>query len=438
MITKPKKKPSPYLIILLGFFGVIAVGTALLLLPFSTRGGIRFEDALFISASSVCITGLTPLNIAETFTGFGQAVICILIQVGGLGFVTVGMTIIALLGGRAGLLGKRLISETLGASGKLDYKRFLFRAVLITAIMETFGFIINLIALRNDYTGGKLVWVSLFHAVSSFNNAGLDLFGSGMLPYSGNVLLILNTALLTIVGGLGFIVIIDIFAAKRWRRFSVHTKVVLVITPLLLSIGALLLWVGELGNPETDMNLLNAFFMSTMARTCGFATQDIGKWRNSSLCVLNMLMFIGAGPVSTGGGIKCTTFFVFLAGLLGMLRGRPTIVFHREVSRETLIYAMFVTMVAVIYAVLTGTLIAVCEPACSLTFIFTETISALANVGLSAGITPTLSVGSKLLLTLAMYLGRIGFMTALLVFKRRWNRRQDESVRYVQADIVIG
>ncbi len=430
----PRKKLSPYLVILLGFLGVIAVGTGLLLLPFSTKEGISFVDALFLAASSVCITGLATVNVAGTFTGFGQAVICLLIQVGGLGFVTIGMTVISLFGGKAGLSGKRLISETLGSSGKLNYKRFLFRAVLITAVMETLGFLINLIALRNDYSGGKLVWLSLFHSVSAFNNAGLDLFGEGMLPFSNNVLLILNTAVLAIVGGLGFIVIIDILSAKRWRKFSVHSKVVLVITPILLVSGTFLLWFSEWGK----IDFLNAFFMSAMSRTCGFATQNLGGWKSSSLCIINILMFIGAGPVSTGGGIKCTTFFVFLAGLLAMLRGKPTIVFHREISRETLTYAMFVATVATIYAVLTGTLVSVFDPDLSLAFIFTETISALANVGLSAGITPMLSTGSKLLLCLAMYLGRIGFMTALLVFKRRWNRGQDESVRYVQADIVIG
>ncbi len=433
-----RKKLSPYLIILLGFLGVVAIGTGLLLLPVSTYNGISFVDALFLSTSSVCITGLATVNLSETFTGFGQAVICILIQVGGLGFVTIGMTVISLLGGKVGLSGKRLISETLGSSGKLNYKRFLLRAVLITVIMEALGFNINLIALRSSYSGGKLIWISLFHSVSAFNNAGLDLFGNGMLSYENNVLLILNTSVLTIVGGLGFIVIIDMLSAKRWKRFSVHSKVVLVITPILLLTGTLCLWLSELDNPFSDMDLLNAFFMSTMARTCGFATQDISQWKGASLCVLNMLMFIGAGPVSTGGGIKCTTFFVFFAGLLGMLRGKPTIVFHREISRETLIYAMFVTFVGFLYAFFTATLISVFDPTLSLTFIFTETISALANVGLSAGITPLLSVGGKLLLCLAMYLGRIGFMTALLVFKRRWNRGQDESVHYVQADIVIG
>ena len=200
------------------------------------------------------------------------------------------------------------------------------------------------------------------------------------------------------------------------------------------SLGTFLLWFSEWGK----IDFLNAFFMSSMARTCGFSTQDLSQWNGASLCILDVLMFIGAGPVSTGGGIKCTTFFVFLAGLLALLRGKPTVVFHREISRATLTYAMFVTVVGIIYAFLIMTLISVCDPQLSLTFIFTETVSALANVGLSAGITPQLSVMSKLILAAAMYLGRIGYMTALFVFKRRWNRSNGDSVRYVQADIVIG
>lgn len=429
-----RRRLSPYFVILTGFLALILAGSFLLVLPISTRGGISYVDALFLSASSVCITGLSTVNVASTFTGFGQAVICLLVQVGGLGFVTIGMTILSMLGMRTGLSGRRLVEETLGSSARLDYRRFLRCAVLITLVLEGFGFAVDLIALRNIYSGGKLVWISLFHAVSAFNNAGLDLFGNGMIPFSGNVLLILNTSFLTIVGGLGFVVLIDLLFCLRGKKTGVHTRIVLIVTAVLLSAGTLLLWWSEHGK----MDLLNAFFMSAMARTCGFATQDIGQWNNASLCVLNLLMFIGAGPVSTGGGIKCTTFFVFFAGILGLLKGKPTIVFHRKISRETLIYAMFVTVVGVIYAFVTGTLLCAFEPEIPLSSILTETVSALANVGLSTGITPILCTGSKIILSIAMFLGRIGFMTALLVFKRRWNRAEDDSIRYVYAEIIIG
>lgn len=430
------RKISPYLIILFGFFAIILAGFVLLLLPISTEEGIRPEDALFVSASAVCITGLSPVNLSETFTGFGQAVIAILIQVGGLGFVTVAMTAVAMLGFRLGISNKLLLDETLGSSGRLDYRKFLLRAVMFTFLFEILGFIVNLIALCGDYSGGKLVWLSLFHAISAFNNAGFDLFGGSLAPFSGNVVLLLNTSLLTIVGGLGFVVINDIFCVRRWHRFTVHTKIVLVMTPALLLIGTLLIFFSEWGK----IDFLNAFFMSAMARTCGFSTQQLENWNSTSLCILDLLMFIGASPVSTGGGIKSTTCFIFLAAIAALLRGKPTTAFHRRISREAIIHAMLVSLVAILYVFFTGTLLCVFQGgdvALALP-LFTEAVSALANVGFTAGITPTLTVASKLLLTLAMYAGRVGFMTILLVFKRRWNRREDDAVRLVDAEIIIG
>ncbi len=427
-----KKRFSPYFVILIGFFALILVGFCLLLLPISTTDGIKPEDALFVSASAVCITGLSPVTLSETFTGFGQAVIALLVQVGGLGFVTIAMTAIAILGMKLGISNKLLLDETLGTGGRLDYRRFLFRAVLITFISETIGFILNLIALRNDFSGGELVWVSLFHSISAFNNAGLDIFGgSGMTLYSSNVLLLINTSLLTIVGGLGFIVFNDVFCARRWKRFSVHTKIVLVMTPILLLAGTLVFYFSEWGK----IDFLNAFFMSAMSRTCGFSTQDLSGWNNASLCFLNLLMFIGAGPVSTGGGIKCTTCFVIFAALFAMLRGRHTIAFHRHVPHRAVIYAMFVTIVALIYAFVTGTILCAAEPEISMAFLFTETVSALANVGFSAGVTPLLGVAGKLVLTVAMFMGRVGFMTVLLVFGKK---RKETGVRYIDADIITG
>lgn len=427
-----KLKLSPYFVILAGFFLLAIAGFLLLLLPVSTKTPIAAVDAFFLSVSALCITGLSSVDLASTFTGFGQAVIALLIQVGGLGFVTIAMTAIAMIGSRLGIVNRLLVDETLGANGRLDYRKFLIRVILITVIAEGIGFLLNLIALRGEYAGGKLVWLSLFHSVSAFNNAGLDLFG-GMTRYQDNVLLLLNTSFLTIAGGLGFIVIIDIIYARRWKKFTVHTKVVLIMTFALLTLGTLLLMLTEWGK----LDFLNAFFMSAMARTCGFSTQDLGSWSNASLCVINLLMFIGAGPASTGGGIKCSTCFVFLASLYALVRGKHTTVFRRRISHEALIHAMIVTVIAFVYAFTTGTVLCALEPALPLTFLFTETVSALANVGFSAGITSSLTVGSKLMLALAMYVGRVGFITVLLACRRHW-KRVESAVRYPEADIIIG
>lgn len=434
-MKRKSKHISPYVVILLGFLALVICGCLLLLLPISTTSGISFADALFLSASSVCITGLSSVSLATDFTYFGQAVIGLLVQLGGLGFVTVGMTVACMLGMRLGIAGKRLVDETLGSDGGLDYRKFLFRAVMITLIVELFGFILNLIALRGEYSGGKLVFVSLFHAVSAFNNAGLDLFGEGgMIRFSGNTLLLISTALLTIAGGLGFIVVNDILCVRRWRKFTVHTKIVLVLTPVLLLFGTIFFFFSEWGR----IDFMNAFFMSTMARTCGFSTQDLSTWNNASLCILDLLMFVGAGPASTGGGIKCTTLFVLIAGVVSLVRGKPAIVFHRRITTETIIRAMTVTVMASFYVFLTGTLLCILEPTISGTFLFTESISALANVGFSAGITAELCAASKIILTVAMFVGRVGFLTVLLVFRKRWNRSGEEDIRCITADVVIG
>lgn len=431
-----RRKISPYLVIVVGFFALILLGFGLLMLPVSVKEGVSLKavDAFFLSASSVCITGLSPVNLIETFTGFGQAVIAVLVQVGGLGFVTIAMTVIAMMNIRLGMTNRMLINETLGSSGRLDYRRFLLRAVAMTAVCEILGFIFNIIALRHDYSGGMLVWVSLFHSISAFNNAGLDLFGGGMLRFSNNVFLLLNTSWLTIVGGLGFIVLNELLTVRRWKKFSVHTKIVLTMTPTLLIGGTLLIYLSEWGK----IDFLNAFFMSTMARTCGFSTQDLTQWNTASLCFLNVLMFIGAGPASTGGGVKITTFFVFTAVILALVRGKPTSAFHRRIRPDSVIHALLLGAVGLTLTFLIGTSLCALHPEIRLDFLFTETISALANVGFSANVTASLSTAAKLILSFAMFTGRIGFMTLLLVFKRRWNRRENTGVRLVEADVIIG
>ena len=431
-----RKLSNPHFNIVFGFLGLIAVGCVLLLLPFSTKDGISFVDALFVSASSVCITGLTPVVVASTFTAFGKTVIVCLIQIGGLGFTTVAMAMFAMLGLRLGISEKYLVQETLGNTPQLDYKKFLLRAVIITATAEIVGFFLNLIALRNDFSGWKLVAVSLFHAVSAFNNAGIDVFGdASMTAFSGNVLLLLTTALLTIVGGLGFLVINDLCGIRRRpRRISVHTKLVLIVTAVLLTVGTLGIFFSEWGK----VDFLNAFFMSAMTRTCGFTSQNLGEWNSATISLTNLLMWIGAAPASTGGGIKCTTFFVICAACVAFVRGKPVVVFGRRVEKETVLRAMIASFFSLACIFCCSTVICAIEPELTGEAILTETVSAFSNVGLSTGITGSLCAGSKILLTVAMFTGRIGFLTVLATMRRRWNRGEDESIRYVKAEIMIG
>lgn len=429
------KSRSPYLYIFLGFLGFILAGCGLLCLPFATTDGISFIDALFVSTSAVCITGLSPVVLSTTFTAFGKVVICLLIQLGGLGFVTVAMFVFSLLGFKLGISDKFLVQETLGSTPHLDVKKLIVRVILISAIAETIGFFINLIAFRDDFSGGELVAVSAFHAVSAFNNAGFDIIGANsLIDHSDNVLLLVNTSLLTIVGGLGFIVINDVFTNLRWKKFCVHTKIVLAVTPALLLLGTLGFFFSEWGK----IDLLNAFFMSAMTRTCGFASQNLGEWNNASLLLANFLMFVGAAPASTGGGSKCTTLFVILVALVAYVKGKPPAAFYRRFEPMTVFRALLIFLLSSILVFTAGTVICALQPDLLAIHVATETVSAFATVGLSAGITSSLTAASKAILCFVMFMGRIGLLTALMIFRKRWNRNEDESIRYVKAEILIG
>ena len=305
----------------------------------------------------------------------------------------------------------------------------------ITEDVEGIGFCINLIALCGDYSGIQLVGYSAFQSISAFNNAGFDLFGAtSLIAFDDNALLLLNTAFLTIVGGLGFLVINDIFTIRRRKRLAEHTKLVLCITAGLLTLGTVGFLLSELGK----IDFLNAFFMSAMTRTCGFTSVDLSQWSNASILLADFLMFIGAGPASTGGGIKCTTFFIVCAAAIAFVRGKPVVIFHRGIGKDLVARCMLITLFAAACVFVAGTCICALDPEYSTAHVFFETISAFANVGLSAGITADLSVGSKVILCLSMYIGRIGFITALMVLRKRWNRGDDETIRCAPAEILVG
>lgn len=429
------KSTFPYLYIATGFFVLVLAGSVLLVLPISTKQSISYIDALFLSVSSVCITGLSPVVVTSTFTTFGKGVILALIQLGGLGFTTVAVSVLAILGVRLGISEKFLVEETLGSGKKLNYRLFLRRAVLITLVAETTGFILNLIALSGTYTGWRLVGTSLFHSVSAFNNAGIDVFGDGsMVPVKTNGLLMFTTAMLTIVGGLGFLVINDVISTRRMRLYSVHTKIVLSITPILILGGGLGLYFSEWGK----IAFQDALFLSVMSRTCGFTVCDLSEWNNASLLFLNFLMLTGGAPASTAGGVKCTTLFVLIVATVSFVRGKPMNVFHREIKMQTAFRAFLITLFFLLIIFCTGTIVCALEPEIPLAYVFTETVSAMANVGLSAGITAQLSVVSKLLLCLCMFIGRIGCMTLFMLFKKNNYTGRDRSVRFPEAEVIIG
>ena len=299
----------PARLIALGFASTILLGTLLLLMPFSIRSGITVQpvDALFSATSAVCVTGLLPGDTADTFTPVGQAVMAVLIQIGGLGITSIGMGLALAAGRRISLRERTLIREAMNVSSLEGMVRLGRAIIKLTLAFELAGVIPIFAVFAQDYPPLKELGLSVFHSISSFNNAGIDILGGGrsLTPYRDNVLLNLSTCFLIISGGIGFLVMVDVVKCRfRFRKFTLHSKVVVTTTAFLLAAGTLLLKFTD------PLSWLTAFFLSVSARTAGFATLDLGTLSNAGLFTILILMFIGASPGSTGGGIKISRIII--------------------------------------------------------------------------------------------------------------------------------
>ena len=299
----------PARLIALGFASTILLGTLLLLMPFSIRSGITVQpvDALFSATSAVCVTGLLTVDTADTFTPVGQAVMAVLIQIGGLGITSIGMGLALAAGRRISLRERTLIREAMNVSSLEGMVRLVRAIIKLTLAFELAGVIPIFAVFAQDYPPLKALGLSVFHSISSFNNAGIDILGGGrsLTPYRDNVLLNLSTCFLIISGGIGFLVMVDVVKCRfRFRKFTLHSKVVVTTTAFLLAAGALLLKFTD------PLSWLTAFFLSVSARTAGFATLDLGTLSNAGLFTILILMFIGASPGSTGGGIKISRIII--------------------------------------------------------------------------------------------------------------------------------
>ncbi len=435
------KKQSPVRIIALGFLATILLGSVLLSLPFSVREGIslRYIDALFTSTSAVCVTGLITVDAGTTFTPVGQTILALLIQIGGLGVSTIGAGIILAVGRKINLKGLSVIKEGSNLSSRKGLKKFVIDIFITTIIIELIGAILSFIVFIEDMNFVSALGVSIFHSIASFNNSGFDILGGinpsfkgqSLIPYQNNVLLNLTTSGLIILGGIGFLVIRDLLNNKfKWKKLSMHTKVVLIMSGILLVCGMLLLKLTE-GN---NISWLGAFFFSVSARTAGFSTYAINTFSYAGLLVLIILMFIGASPGSTGGGIKTTTFFAILQGIRASATNKSEKAFHYSMPKDAFKKASVITILG-IFIVLFATLgISILEPHLRLIDVLLEATSAFGTVGLSTGITGGLSAGSKFIFILTMYIGRLGPLTIASI----WNFSRKETFSYPEGNISIG
>ena len=431
MIRFLKKQP-PGRLIALGFAAVILIGSALLMLPISIRPGVEvaYIDALFTSTSAVCVTGLIAVDAYDNFTVFGQAVLAGLIQIGGLGVTSVGVGLILAAGRRVSIKGRSLVKEALDVDSFQGMVRLIQWVLKVTLCFEGAGAVLSFLTFSQDYPLPRALWTSVFHSVAAFNNSGFDILGGmqNLIPYQSDVLLNLVTCALIIFGGLGFLVMLDIRRAGSFRKLTFHSKVVITTTAALLAVGTLLLKATE------DMTWLGAFFHSVSARTAGFSTYSMGELTNAGLFTLILLMFIGASPGSTGGGIKTTTFFALMQQVRAVFTKKKPGGFHRTLPGEAIDKAGVIALLSVVVVCVGTFLLCVLEPELDFVRLLFEEVSAFGTVGLSTGITPDLSVASKLVLIFTMYIGRLGAFTLFSL----WIDRPDPSIRYTEEMITIG
>lgn len=427
------KKQSPARIIAGGFALVILLGSLLLMLPCSIREGVqlRYIDALYTSTSAVCVTGLIAVDAGDTFTPLGQGILAGLIQIGGLGVTSIGAGVILLMGKRVNLKGRNLIKESMNLDSGKGTIKFLKSVFLTTLAFELTGAALSFLVFIRDYPPLRALGISLFHSVAAFNNSGFDILGNyqNLIPYRDSVLLNLVTCGLIFFGGIGFLVIREVIQKRfRWKTFSMHTRVVLSVSGVLILVGTLLLKLTE------EVSWLGAFFHSVSARTAGFSTYSLGEFTNAGLLVLIILMFIGASPGSTGGGIKTGTFFALLQGIKSAATNHSEKAFRYALPPDSFRKAAVITLLAVT-VVLTGSFcMVVMEPQLDFIDILFEVTSAFGTVGLSTGITTGLCDGSKLLSILIMYIGRLGPLTVASL----WHFTNGERISYPEGNIAIG
>ncbi|TJX13035.1 Trk family potassium uptake protein [Tissierella creatinini] len=434
---------NPPRVLALGFAGLILFGAFLLNLPIASVDGqsIGFINALFTAASSVCVTGLVVVNTAYHWTLFGKIVIISLIQMGGLGFMTLA-TIVALIVGKKISLKERLvIKEQLNQETMSGLVRLTKYVILATFTMEGIGALFFATRFIPEYGLVTGIWYSIFHAISAFCNAGFDILGDSIAPYVGDVVINLTVCALIIVGGLGFSVYIDIYKNKSFKKFNLHTKLVLVITAALLIGGAVIFYLLEMNNPETLKNLtfgekvLASLFQSTVPRTAGFYSVNMGALYDTSVFLLIILMFIGGSPGSTAGGIKTTTFGALVLTTLSVIRGdKDVVAFKKRISYDAINKSIAIIMVELLILVGVSFILTITESAGFLDLLF-ETTSAIATVGLTTGITPDLTDFGKVLLSVTMYFGRVGPLTMAFAFSRH---HKHANFKYSEGNIMVG
>jgi len=448
MMSLGKIKINSIQVIALGFAGTILAGALLLSFPAASRDGVApsFTDALFTATSATCVTGLVVYDTYLKFTLFGQIVILCLIQIGGLGFMTVATLFFMMIRRKIGLAERGLLVETVNAFQLGGIVRLIRRVLIGTAIFEGIGAVLLALRFCPQMGLGTGIYYAVFHSISAFCNAGFDLMDrfapyTSLVPYQSDVLVNLVIMALIVIGGLGFVVWNDM-AEHKWRyaRYQLHTKVVLMTTFLLIAAGALLFYIMEKDNTLAGMTaagkLLASLFQSVTPRTAGFNTVDMSALTEGGTALTMLLMLVGASPGSTGGGIKTTTIAVILLATISYIRNTDDInVFHRRLDNGILKRAYCSATIYVALSII-GVFLIITAQGLPVKDVAFETLSAIGTVGLSTGITRELNTFSRVIITLLMYSGRVGSLTLAMAILERMSKKT--SFRNPEEKIIIG
>ena len=440
---------TPARMIFLGFILLILLGALLLSLPISSNNGTNtnFIDALFTATSSVCVTGLVVVDTNTYWSMFGKIIILMLIQIGALGIMSVVTLLSVITGKNLGLSQRMAIKESI-SNYSLENIVTVFKNILkVTLIIESIGAIITSIELIPIYGPFEGIGKSIFHSVSAFCNAGFDVFGTNtdeftsLTKFHSNFLIMLTTSALIIIGGLGFIVWDDIAKNKRFSRFTLHTKIVLIMTLVLIVSGTVLFMIFEKDNTMNvfplHIKVLNSFFQSVTTRTAGFNSISLSEMKPITGLITIILMFIGAAPGSTAGGIKITTFFVLIVTVISFIRGHSEVqILKRRITSDIIIKAISIVFLSFTLIVITTIVLLINNEGSLLQSLF-EATSAFATVGLSTGITPGLSNPSKYQLITTMLLGRVGIITTFAAFTTKQGK-DNVTYRYPEGKITVG
>ena len=408
--------PPPLVLILL-YASLIFAGTIGLKLPISTIEDITWSDALFTATSAVTVTGLAVVDTGSGFTPFGQALICIMIQLGGLGLMTFAVLILTMLGIPVGLTNRLYLREDLNQTSSTDLISLTKTIIRVVLLFEIIGAACLSFVFVPEFGVIKGIWAAVFHAVSAFNNAGFSLFSDSLVRWVGNPIINTVIPLLFILGGLGFTVIADVWQHRNWRMLSLHSKLMLVGTAILLVVSSLAFAAMEWRNPATLENLpLSAklwasWFQGATTRTAGFNSLDLSGLNDSTTLLFMILMVIGSGSTSTGGGIKVTTFLVLVLATLAFFKRQTSIdIFSRRIHAEQIMKVLALTAFSFMLIILSLFAMLIFHEGSFLDVAF-ETVSAFGTVGLSRGITPDLDQAGRIVIMLIMFVGRVGPLT---------------------------